>query len=298
MPKMIGGYKNGNYFVELYQDGTKIRQSMDGTFVPAFAESCDVTITKKCDGGCPFCYVNCTPDGKHAELLNNEFLDTLHPFTEMAINGNDLSHPQLEEFLTLLKSKKVIANITVNQKHFLQHLDKLLDWQNRGLFAGLGISYNAPTTGFVGKVKMFPNAVVHTIAGVLDGYDIEYLGNRGLKLLILGYKFKGRGLDFGNNNFDKIMNNIKCITKNLNDIFNKFEVVSFDNLALEQLRVGNLLSPRIWEEVYMGDEGSSTFYIDLVNQTFARSSLDTEEFPMMDSIDDMFQFIRNKYITR
>ena len=41
-------YKNGNYIVTILNDGTKIRQTKDDEFIPAFAENCDVKITDKC----------------------------------------------------------------------------------------------------------------------------------------------------------------------------------------------------------------------------------------------------------
>lgn len=49
-----------------------------------------------------------------------------------------------------------------------------------------------------------------------------------------------------------------------------------------------------WEKFYMGNDGEFTFYIDLVNKTFSKSSLSTEHFPITDSIDDMFKKIKNK----
>lgn len=296
MAKLLGGYQNGSYFVELYDDGTKIRQSKTGEKLPRFAESCDVTITKKCDGGCAFCYANCTPNGQHGELLNNPFLDTLHPYTEMAINGNDLSHPQLVEFLKILKAKKVIANITVNQKHFMQHWETLLSWQNDGLFSGLGISYNGQRDlEFIALAKKFHNAVIHTINGVLTLDDVEFLADKDLKLLILGYKALGRGVQNFEDHKEEIESNMKALDSALPKILDRFDVVSFDNLALTQLNVEFMMSPQDWEQIYMGDEGEFTFYIDLVDQTFARSSLDAESFPVMSNIDDMFRFIRNKY---
>ena len=106
--KTLGVYKNGNYFVRLLSDGTKIRETKENEFIPAFAENCDCKITDKCDGCCPFCYEGCTPNGKHGDILNYKFLDTLHPHTELAINGNDMSHPDLIPFLEKFKEKKVV----------------------------------------------------------------------------------------------------------------------------------------------------------------------------------------------
>ena len=93
MKNILGMYKNGNYTVTLMENGTKIRASKDDEFIPAFAENCDVKITDRCDGGCEFCYEGCTKNGKHGDILNAKFIDTLHPYTELAIHGNDLSHP-------------------------------------------------------------------------------------------------------------------------------------------------------------------------------------------------------------
>ena len=119
---MRHGYRNGNYTVLIDdRNGTKVRYTKDGKFVPKFAESIDVTLTYQCDGGCPFCYADCTPDGKHANLMSDsimELVDSLAPFTELALNGNDLSIPHLEDFLRILKKKHIFANLTVNQKHF------------------------------------------------------------------------------------------------------------------------------------------------------------------------------------
>ena len=74
-----------------------------------------------------------------------------------------------------------------------------------------------------------------------------------------------------------------------------FDVVSFDNLALEQLHMRDKLSDEDWEMFYAGDDGTVTFYIDLVNGTFARSSLSEIHYPIGNkTVDEMFQVIRNE----
>ena len=121
-------YKNGNYIVRFNtEDGTKIRDTNADEFIPSFAENCDCKITDKCDGGCPMCYEGCTPEGKHGDILNYKFLDTLHKYTELAINGNDMSHPDLIPFLEKLKENEIIVNMTVNQIHFERHQDMIRD---------------------------------------------------------------------------------------------------------------------------------------------------------------------------
>ena len=292
MNRLLGVYKNGNYVVKILNDGTKIRETDEDDFIPAFAENCDVKITDKCDGGCPFCYEGCTPNGRHGNILNQKFLDTLHPYTEMAINGNDLTHPDLIPFLEKLREKKVVANMTVNQIHFERCQDMIRDLVDRNLIFGLGISLKNPTPEFIQMVKQYPNAVIHTINGILSPSDVEMLSGHNLKMLILGYKQLRRGEDWYATDHENIVVKQMWLKENLESILSKFKVVSFDNLAITQLDVKRLMSDEEWEEFYMGDDSEFTFYIDLVDEQFGKNSLATERFDIMDSIDDMFEKIR------
>lgn len=288
-------YQNGNYIVTINTlDGTKIRENDLDNLTPAFAENCDVKITDKCDGGCAFCYEGCTPNGKHGDILNPKFLDTLHPYTELAINGNDLSHPDLLVFLQKIKDKNIIVNMTVNQIHFERHYTLIKTLIQQKAIYGLGISLRKPTDEFINIVKQFPNAVIHTINGILSPTDYEILKDNGLKLLILGYKQLKRGIEYYESHEDNVHELQNWLYNNLKEMLNHFKVVSFDNLAIKQLDVKRLLSDRQWDEFYMGDDGNYTFYIDMVDNMFAKNSLSMERYPLMDNIDDMFNFLRSK----
>lgn len=291
MLKLLGTYRNGNYTVKVLSDGTKIRETSESEFVPTFAENCDCKITDKCDGGCPFCYEGCTPNGKHGDILNYKFLDALHPYTELAINGNDMSHPDLIPFLIKLKKKQVIANLTVNQIHFEKHQELIRELVDRKLIYGLGISLKEPTEKFISLVKTYPNAVIHVINGILSASDVEKLSDNNLKMLILGYKQLRRGEDWYDKDNENIIAKQMWLKNNLENMLNHFKVISFDNLAIIQLDVKSLMSNEQWEEFYMGDDGKYTFYIDMVDGTFGKNSLATERYPIMDSIDLMFQKI-------
>jgi len=292
--KLIGRYKNGNYMVSIFNDGTKVRETEEDNFLPAFAENCDCKITDKCDGGCAFCYEGCTPNGKHGDILNYKFLDTLHPYTELALNGNDLTHPDLIPFLEKLKEKKVIANMTVNQIHFERCQDMIRSLVDNGLINGLGVSLREPTEEFISLIKTYPNAVVHVINGILKPTDVEAMADNNIKMLILGYKQMRRGADWYNADCENIISLQSWMSINLKDIIERFAVVSFDNLAIEQLNVKSLLSDEEWEEFYMGSDSEFTFYLDMVEGTFGKNSLApvNERYPIMDSIDEMFEKIR------
>ena len=58
-PKLIGEYINGNYKISIYEDGTRIKETIDPNddkFIAEFPDSCDMKITNQCDMGCPMCH--------------------------------------------------------------------------------------------------------------------------------------------------------------------------------------------------------------------------------------------------
>ena len=117
----IGKIKNGNYWKILFDDGTIIKYNKLDNLTPEYPDSMDVKITNKCDKGCIFCHENSKPNGEHGDIMNAKFIETLLPYTELAIGGgNPLEHPDLEAFLEKCKSLKLIPNMTVNQKHFMK----------------------------------------------------------------------------------------------------------------------------------------------------------------------------------
>ena len=292
--KLIGTYQNGNYEVNTYSDGTKIRKTEENTFLPFFPENIDCKITDHCDGNCPFCYENCSQNGKHANL-NQAWIESLHPFTELAINGNDLSHPDLISFLKKLKEKQIITNITINQKHFIKNTIKLLKWQNENLIHGIGISLNEVNYDLLSRIKPFQNLIIHTINGIITKENIEKLSNQNVKLLILGYKTTGKGLSYYQENKNKIDENVYYLKQNIEHLFNKFNVISFDNLAIEQLNIKKKLPKETWDTFYMGDDGSFTFYIDMVNQTFSKNSIQKNKtHPILPNVEEMFKQIQKE----
>ena len=286
-------YKNGNYMVYINPEtGDKIRNSRGNKFMPSFAENCDVTITERCDGQCAFCYAGCTPDGKHGDL-NAKFLDTLHPYTELAINGNDMSHPDLIPFLEKMKARMVFVNVTINQKHFEQHFELIKDLQQKGLIKGVGVSLNKTTSQFIQLVKSVRNVVIHVINGIVTRDDWYNLQNNDLDVLSLGYKTTGRGDDYLCKNQGRVERNQEWLRESLPLSFNKFRTVEFDNLALEQLDVQSMVSEDLWNAHYMGDDGDFTFFINLVGGYFAENSTSSIHYPLMDDVVDMFNVIRN-----
>lgn len=285
-------YRNGNYVVYFNTEtGDKIRNTHDNEFKPAFAENCDVTITMACDGRCPWCYAGCTPNGKHGDL-NAKCLDTLHPYTELAINGNDLSHPDLVPFLKRMRDKSVIVNMTVNQKHFEKYFNMIQSMQTQRLINGVGVSLNKATDEFVEMLSHCNNTIVHVINGIFSAEDALALMNHDVDILILGYKTTCRGHDYLVNHDDEIERKQGWLYNHMQQIFDGFRTVEFDNLALEQLSIKNMVSEEVWNKHFMGSDGKYTYYLDLVNGYFAKNSTSPIHYPLMDSVDAMFQFLQ------
>ncbi len=280
---IIRQYTNGGYRVTLYSDGTKTREIIP----PQFPESIDIKITNRCDlsSYCKWCHEQSHKAGEHADiktLIN--VLSQLQPGAELAIGGgNPLAHPQLKHFLTMCKTLGLVCNITINQFHVNKNMLVITDLVQNELVHGIGITYSGKSD-IQWLHEITENVVYHVIAGVHSPTDIEHLP----KSLVLGYKTKGNGIDFYTQAVrDSILNwKIKLpylLGKN---------IVSFDNLALEQLDVKRLLTPEKWEECYMGDDGTFTFYIDAVNQEYAKSSTSVDRFDLID-MESMFKHVRS-----
>lgn len=286
-------YKNGNYTVIRDLDSGTLVKMNDLDFLEAdFPDSFDLKITNSCDMGCKFCHENSLPNGKHGDIMNAKFIDTLHPYTEIAIGGgNPLEHPDLIAFLKKLKQLKMIPNMTINQVHFMKNKDLIKYLTDNELIYGLGVSLVNANESFINEVSKYPNAVIHVINGVHSVDELKKLYDKGLKLLILGYKEFRRGKDFYSN---KVIESESELYTNLEDLIKHFKVVSFDNLALKQLNPKRLLTEEEYDRYYMGADGQTTCYIDLVEKTYSVSSVSpfAERFALLDDIKPMFRHIK------
>lgn len=306
--KLLKGYENGNHIVRIFDDGTKIKEtghfeevclpgkkggykkwvpSDEDHFTYDFPENADIKITDYCDAGCAYCHENSTTKGVHGDLRRIEkTLDSLHAGTEMAVGGgNALAHPDLIWFLEKLKSKGVLANITINQKHLKPYKDLICKLVAENLVHGIGISLvnssNKDDFDFIDTLGN--NVVIHTIAGVLDEKDFEVL--KGRKILILGYKNLRRGSSFLEKDFVNINHRMDMLRDVwLQQLRKECKVVSFDCLAIEQLDPKNVLnvSDKDWSTLFQGSDTDvkdadgnitcATMFIDCVTMTVSRMS--------------------------
>ncbi len=273
--KIISSYKNGNTLVSIFDDGTKIREYPDNPIFD-FPESIDVKITDFCDMNCLYCHESSTVKGKHSDLNKLLYiLKDLPAGIELAIGGgNPLSHPELIGFLYSLKEKGIIANLTVNQGHLSKYNYILKDLIKQDLIKGLGISLVNNNFKYVEELKnITDNIVYHVIAGVnkIELLD-KLIEQKNCKVLILGYKQFGFGINYYSDEIKKEINRwYMYLPKYLGKC-----VLSFDNLAIEQLNIKRLFSQEGWDNFYMGDDFTHSMYIDAVKQEFSPTSRSKE----------------------
>jgi hypothetical protein len=126
-------------------------------------------------------------------------------------------------------------------------------------------------------------AGVHTIA------DLARCRESFERILVLGYKEVGRGVTY----FDNVVRHSLVEWRQRIGEFLGERLLVFDNLAVQQLDVSRFFTPEHWSEMYMGDDGEFTMYLDLVKREYAESSRSAERHSIDDlTVPQMFARIR------
>jgi len=261
-------YKNGNAEIEIKEEGTRIIK-YEGKLDLEQPLNIDVRVFNRCSNGynprtgkaiCPYCHESQRTEGPEANYkLLKEKLKGLSPGIEIAIGINTITEGFIE-LLKWCKEEGYIVNGTINQLHLNPYKKKLKGLIEKDLIKGLGISYRGGE--IEDWIKGYPNIVLHTIGGIDNIEEIKELDIK--KVLILGYKEFGFGKDYFSY---KVKKNIANWKRRLGILFDR--IISFDNLALEQLDVKRYLSKEEWEIFYQGEE---SFYINAVEEYFSPSS--------------------------
>ncbi len=266
-------YQNGNSTVELHHDGTRVI-SFEDTLQLEYPLNIDIRVSTACSLGynpktrkatCTFCHESARTDGTECDYqeLKNK-LQGLPKGIELAIGGNKITLG-LIEFLTWAKNEGYICNLTVNQLHMNKERVVLKSLVEDETIYGLGISYRKDYLfGIDDYFVEHPRVVLHVIAGIDDVDDI--INNPIKKVLVLGYKTFGFGVDYYS---DEVKKNIQQWYWWIKKVIDTKEIVSFDNLGLEQLNIKRFLTEDKWEEF---NQGEHSFYINAVDQYFAPSS--------------------------
>lgn len=284
---IINSYYNGNCEVTLHSDGTKVRE-YEGNPMPVYPESIDVKITNWCDAGCAWCHEKSTKRGEHGNLLRTfKALKQLPAGVEIAIGGgHPLSHPYFDTFVRGLTEHGLICNVTVNEYHFEKELPRIEKLIEDGYIKGVGYSYKSKPCDWE-----YEHLVNHVIIGVHDYETLDALTSINKKVLLLGYKQVGRGINWNDKHLTNVNDNIGSWYRGLFAAVKKAHL-SFDNLAITQLNPRRLFSnPVDYDKFYMGDDGRFSMYMDSVNDQFAVSSTSSLRLDILANMADMFKTV-------
>lgn len=306
MPYLRESYYNGNYYVQLYSDGSKIRYIEDEQELsPEFPECIDLKVSNYCPYGCAFCHERSTKLGQLGfsdKLI--DFITTLKPGTEVAIGGGaitEISYEQFKDLTNALRRADVVINITINWREIDKYealLEKYRDEHKYYFYASsIGVSVTGAPKSEYEKIKSFSRShvsVLHVINGLDNPEDLKELSTEYSKLLILGYKNFGRGVDYLADSMPTIVSNQKKLKESLPELKQHFTHISFDNLAVEQLNMREEISDTEWKLFYLGGDGETTMYIDGTNMTYGVNSTAKERFEIKpgEGICEIFKKVR------
>ena len=204
------------------------------------------------------------------ELLKSKLIG-LPAGIELAIGSNNLTD-NLLYFLIWAKDQGFFCNVTINQGHLLRDQEKIKYCIDRKLIKGLGVSYRSSLKWNVPQFILdYPNTVFHVIMGIDDINNILSLKEKGVKkVLTLGEK------DFGFN-----LNKVDLTTLKhkqwfwwVNKLYDNFDVVSFDNLALQQLKLKRFFRDKEWG---IFNQNEHSFYLNAVEGYLSPSSRDNKK---------------------
>jgi len=286
--KMIQ-YRNGNADITLYDDGTRIIETEDSILRLDTPLNIDIRVSKRCPYGydssrgvsvCGFCHESATVDGKvcdYDKLLNVIRESDLPKGTELAIGANLISDDFIE-FVKELNILGFIVNITVNERYLTDRGDRQLK-KVMQYIKGLGISFRTlcGSMNLPEWISEYSNTVLHVICGIDNLKDVCKLHKKYHKILVLGEKdfgFNTNKVDLTSNSHIEWDTHIMKLTK-------LFDIVSFDNLALEQLHIKDKISKDEYETFHQGEH---SMYINAVDEYYAPSSRTLDNIKKFDDI--------------
>lgn len=285
-------YRNGNASVWLdLQDGTRIIEYPDNEPLTLDTPlNIDIRVSTQCPYGynaetkqstCAFCHESALVSGVecHYGVLQKVLTDAKLPRgTEIALGVNEVTD-SLVYFVKYLYFLGLVVNITMNERYILEYGDTRLKQLLPYVF-GLGISYRSlqGCLSLPDWIANYPHTVIHVINGIDDFDDVKELGVKYRKLLILGEK------DFGFNRGKVDLNTKqhKQWKANVMQLTKIFDIVSFDNLGLQQLEIRGKITDEEYKSFYQGEH---SIYINAVEQYFAPSSRTRNHIQSFDETD-------------
>lgn len=299
-------YTNGNASVWLdLRDGTRIIEYPDNEPLTLQTPlNIDIRVSTQCPYGynvetqkstCAFCHESALVSGVecHYGILQQVLMDAKLPRgTEIALGVNQITD-DLMQFVKNLWKLGLVVNITMNERYILQYGDTRLKEMMPYVY-GLGISYRSlqGCLSLPDWIAEYPHTVIHVINGIDDFDDVKELSVKYRKLLILGEK--DFGFNRGKVNLDTPQH--KQWKSNVMQLTKIFDIVSFDNLGLQQLEIRGKITDEEYKSFYQGEH---SMYINAVEQYFAPSSRTRNNIKRFDETDlrSYFHFCESQEVS-
>lgn len=290
------------------RNGTKVRFSFspeagayDKSSVP---ELVDLKLTDHCRYGCAFCYQGSTPQGQHASFADvKNILMSLGEMGvfEVAFGGGEPTHyPHLREAIQVCAEQDIVPNFTTFGVDWLR--DDELVTATRAFVGAIGVSvHTARDLAKVDKIDnvinqrsqtRWPDRTVRVVAqhvvGSVDISDtavlLEECWNRGVDLLLLGYKNVGFGTRVEPHSMEGL-DTLLRLRQNKRPHYNaRTSMLGVDTAFVQQFKpvlddvgVSNLL--------ITSEEGKFSMYIDAVAGSQGPSSYMPAEMIPLDLTD-------------
>lgn len=299
-------YKNGNADVWLdLRDGTRVIEYPDNEPLTLQTPlNIDIRVSTQCPYGydtntkkstCAFCHESALVNGQECDyqVLLQVLKDARLPRgTEIALGVNEMTDGIIR-FIMRLYFMGLIVNVTMNERYILEYGDTGIRRLLPYIF-GLGISYRSlqGCLSLPDWIADYPHTVIHVINGIDNFDDIKELGIKYHKLLVLGEK------DFGFNRGKVNLNTEqhKQWKSNIMQLTEIFDIVSFDNLGLQQLEIRGKITDEEYKSFYQGEH---SMYINAVEQYFAPSSRTRNNIKHFGETDlrSYFQFCESQEVS-
>lgn len=328
-------YRNGNYLVSIEgETGTKLYTALrrGEDFNPEFPDAIDIKLTNMCYHGCSYCHEDSGPEGKHGNLKELKKILSLLPEVpiELSFGGGNILTFEDKELIDLFKwcrERNHRVGITLNYVDWLHFLSG--GGKFKGLIDAVGVSVDSTVgndhsdredyfklmnTHLKNWIEDFKIPMVYHF--VLGTFTIDFfinflkeqricaLGNGGdvdikKKVLLLGYKQKGRGerkIFYPTEMYLKELRN-KIIRDSSYLGIGAENTLSFDNLAITQLKMRSAFTTKEWESLYLGDDFTHSMYIDLPGRAYGPSSTSTTRLSFEDEKykDNIVEYFKNEH---
>lgn len=260
-------------------------------------ELLDLKITDYCPYNCVYCYQDSGPTGVHADL--HEIAPILHELgvLEVAIGGGEpTTHPSFNQLIDCLYYYGITVNFTTNN----------IDWfhfpKNRKILQRVGrIGITGPKCiewfrDIIDPYNLAHKFAVHiidqTLSYISQGHLLDGAYHRQMPVIFLGFKRLGRGASFPD--FKRLRPGDpfpvgrrstwgSTWVEALNNYTGHLPNIGVDSKILEDY-AEDIERMGVYPITTAGLEGQFSAYLDLVDQTMARSSYEPETTIHLESL--------------